>query len=249
MSDCSRIDDLVTPYVDGELPDDERSGVERHLDRCRACRSRVEVERSMHHLLDRRRMELCAVAAPPALRARCQIAPAMHGSQRLWRTRTVTLALAATLVLTLLSAVIYRFTEAPISLIAAELTTDHVKCFMLHGAPDRAPSTGEVEQSLERLFGWDATLPAQPEQAGLALVGARPCLYAEGRVAHIMYRHEGRPVSVFMLPNRRRAQELVDVAGHHAVIWTTGDRTFVLVAREPPAEMDRIARFVHAGLR
>ena len=30
-------------------------------------------------------------------------------------------------------------------------------------------------------------------RAGLELVGARPCLYGEGKVAHIMYRHNGRP--------------------------------------------------------
>jgi hypothetical protein len=153
-------------------------------------------------------------------------------------------------VLAVSAAVVYRLAQSPVSLIAAELTTDHVKCFMLHGSPDRAPAAGDVEQSLERMFGWDATLPARPEQAGLELVGARPCLYAEGRVAHIMYRYHGRPVSIFMLPNRQRAEELVDVMGHRAVVWNNADgRTFVLVAREQPEEVDRIAQFVHAGLR
>ena len=78
-------------------------------------------------------------------------------------------------------------------------------------------------------------LPDDPARAGLELVGSRPCLYGEGEIAHIMYRHEGRPVSLFMLPRTARTEELVEVLGHEAAIWCVGDRTFVLVAREPRA--------------
>ena len=46
-----------------------------------------------------------------------------------------------------------------------------------------------------------------------------------------------------------RAEALVDVMGHEAVVWSIGDRTFVLIAREPRGEVERMASFVHAGLR
>ena len=97
-------------------------------------------------------------------------------------------------------------------------------------------------------FDWRMHLPADPEQAGLELVGARPCLYGEGKIAHIMYKHEGHPVSVFMLPNTARAQELVEVLGHEAAIWCANNRTFVVVAREPRREVEQIASFVQASL-
>ena len=74
-------------------------------------------------------------------------------------------------------------------------------------------------------------------------------MYGEGRIAHIMYRHNGHPVSVFMLPKTSRAEALVDVMGHEAAVWSIGDRTFVLIAREPRGEVQRMASFVHAGLR
>jgi hypothetical protein len=64
-----------------------------------------------------------------------------------------------------------------------------------------------------------------------------------------MYRHHGHPVSVFMLPKTVRPNDLIDVLGHEAAIWPSGDRTFVLVAREPREEVERIAAFVHASLR
>jgi hypothetical protein len=211
----------------------------------------------MHHLLGAHRRGLCAVSAPPALHARCRrVAPdatpvAVPPVRRAaWRSRAVPLAIAATLLMLVAGGAIYRLTQTSVRVMAAELTADHVRCFMLYASPGRPPAEARaVEESLATLFDWNATLPADPQQAGLELVGVRPCLYAEGRVAHIMYRYEGRPVSVFMLPNRERAQDLFDVLDHRAVAWTSEGRTFVLVAREPPETMDRLVRFVHAGLR
>jgi anti-sigma factor RsiW len=98
-------------------------------------------------------------------------------------------------------------------------------------------------------FAWQMRLPEHPEQAGLELIGARPCLYAEGLAAHIMYRHNGEPVSVFMLPKTTRREEQIEVLGHQAAIWSAADRTFVLIARESPAEVERMTAFVHAALR
>jgi len=46
-----------------------------------------------------------------------------------------------------------------------------------------------------------------------------------------------------------RAQQLVEVLGHEAAIWCVGNRTFVVVAREPRREVERIAAFVQASLR
>ena len=92
-------------------------------------------------------------------------------------------------------------------------------------------------------------LPGDPSKAGLELVGARPCLYGEGKIAHIMYRHEGRPVSLFMLPKTSRTSEIIEVLGHEAKIWCVGNRTFVLVASEPKPEVERMASFVQASLR
>ena len=109
-----------------------------------------------------------------------------------------------------------------------------------------------VEGELLAGFDWRAQLPERPErpgQAGLELVGERTCLYGKGRIAHVMYRHEGRPVSVFMLPHDVRRDEVVNIFGHHAAIWSVGNRTFVLIAREPPEAVERMASFVQASLR
>ena len=131
----------------------------------------------------------------------------------------------------------------------AELTADHVKCFAMNAVLRTHQATEAVEGSMASGFSWDMRLPESAEREGLELVGSRPCVYGEGKVAHIMYRYHGRPVSLFMLPRTTRAEQLVEVFGHEAAIWSVGDRTFVLIAREARSEVERMAAFVHAALR
>ncbi len=166
-----------------------------------------------------------------------------------WRARLAPLALAATLVLIVGGAFVIQLTPRSSRLMVAELTADHVKCFAMNAVLRTHQATEAVESSLASGFSWDVRLPESPERAGLELVGSRPCLYGEGTVAHIMYRHNGRPVSLFMLPRTKRSEQLVQVFGHEAAIWSAGDRTFVLIAREARSEVERMAAFVHAALR
>jgi len=251
MTECQRLDDLVTPYVDGEISAAERDRIDRHLSVCGPCRGRVRAEQSAHTLIHDRRTALLS-EAPPALRARCASAarsggPALGG---VWSARLVPLALAASLVLIVAGAFVFELTARSTRVMAAELTADHMKCFRVMNNVVRTDHDPEaVRSSIESRFEWPVQLPEHPERAGLELVGSRPCLYGEGLVAHIMYRHRGNPVSIFMLPKSVRADELIEVMGHQAAIWSVGGRTFVLITHEPPADVDEITSFVHASLR
>jgi anti-sigma factor RsiW len=269
MSDCSSIDPLLTPYVDGELPPADAQKVDAHVHACPPCRARMVAERSMRDLLHARQAALRGTPAPDALHAKCaalastaglevRTTPAarragVSGPPRTifagWRSRIAPVALAATLTLIVGGAFLYRMTQVSTRVMAAELTADHMKCFLVNAVLGTAHSPGAVESALASGFGWQAHLPERPEDAGLELVGARPCVYGEGKVAHIMYRHNGRPVSVFMLPRTQRPEELLGVLGHEAAIWSQGDRTFVVIARKSRAELERIASYIHAGLR
>jgi len=181
--------------------------------------------------------------APPAAPLRMPV-PAY----RAWATRLAPAALAASLVVVVGGAFLYQATEISARVLAAELTADHVKCFALNSALGTRQMPAAVESSMASGFNWQMHLPDEPARAGLELVGSRPCLYAEGKIAHIMYRHQGHPVSLFMLPRSARAHELVNVLGHEAAIWCVGNRTFVLVAREPRGDVERMASFVQASL-
>jgi anti-sigma factor RsiW len=252
-TECQRVDVLATPYIDGEISPADRERVDRHVRACGSCRGRVEAEQAIHALMRDRRHALVN-EAPPVLRARCAATARSHassfGAAASWRARLVPLALAASLVLIVGGAFVYELTAHSTQVMAAELTADHLKCFrVLNNVFGTRHDPPTVESAMASGFDWQMQLPEHPERAGLELVGARPCLYGEGLVAHIMYRHHGSPVSIFMLPKSVRTDELVEVMGHQASIWSVGNRTFVLIAREPRADVEQMTSFVHAALR
>lgn len=256
MSDCASIDPLVTPYIDDELDARERGQVDSHLLRCPACRSRVRAERTACGLLRQRKGELARLAAPPSLRARCASmctgpAAAAAPIRRTWVSglRPSRLAMAATVLLGVAVMFGYRATLGATEAVASELALDHLKCFTLNTILRTHESLQEVEDYMRSGFDWAAELPEHPEQEHLTLVGSRPCLYEHGKVAHIMYRHRGVPVSIFMLPGVHFTRAAVQAFGHDAVIWNDTHRTFVLVAKAPRAEVERVATFVRASLR
>jgi anti-sigma factor RsiW len=185
--------------------------------------------------------------ASPAFASRLRRAPASVLSG--WRAAAKPVAIAASLVVVVVGAFLYRMTHTSELVIARELTADHVKCFLVNAVLGTRQSAAAVESSLASRFGWQAHLPSNPEHEELELVGERPCLYGEGRVAHIMYRHQGKPVSVFMLTGAREPEALLDVMGHQAVFWSQGERTFVLIARESEEEVKKLAAFLHDTLR
>jgi len=200
-------------------------------------------------LLQARRDTLTGDRASATLRARCA-APGARAAGRAarWRGRLAPLALAAGVVLVVGGASLYELTLRSTRVMAAELTADHMKCFAMNAVLGTRQAAGVVESSMATRFGWHPQLP-DADRLGLQLVGARPCLYGEGRVAHIMYRHDGRPVSLFMLPRSTRPEEVLEVMGHEAAIWSSHDRTFVLIAEEPRPDVQRMAALMRASVR
>ena len=269
MSDCQSIDPLITPYVDGDIDQASRARIDDHVRRCPPCHSRVSAERAVRELVQSRRTEMSAKAAPDTLRARCSaladgrsaeasrsVDSRFAGARALLGARGFSraikpLAIAATVVLAAGGVFVYEMTDRSTRLLAAELTADHVKCFgVMNSLLGTNSNAAAVEQVMSDVFGWQMHVP---EQGGgeLELVGARPCLYARGKAAHLMYRHHGQPLSLFMLPQLARPgkpSETLDVMGHEAAVWSRDGRTFVLIGEEPGPELERVASVVNASL-
>jgi anti-sigma factor RsiW len=257
MPSCALVEPLITPFVDGQLPPAEAQVIQAHIRLCALCRSRVSAERSVSELLRSRRHELCGEPAPSTLRARChsqcvqaRLTTASRSRATWWRAGRISpLTMAAGFVLVVAGATAYRATVGSTQVIAAELTADHVKCFIMNAVLGTHETSEGVHSEMASSFGWDVHLPEHPQQADLELVGSRPCLYERGKIAHIMYRHHGVPVSIYMLPGTERADEFRKTFGHEAAIWADGHRTFVLIARAPREEVERMVTFVQASLR
>jgi anti-sigma factor RsiW len=258
MSDCMSIDPHITPYIDGDLGAIERRLVDEHVRVCPPCHSRVAAEQAVRELMVTKRAELTLETASTTLHARCAALQRRRGSVastpggarfvNALRARLVPLALAAGVLVAVGTASVYLLTSRSSQLLAAELTADHVKCFGMSSLIGNDDDPAAAEGTMVSTFGWHMPLPETAQRAGMELLGARVCLYGRGLAAHIMYRHNGQPVSVFMIPKMTRSDAVVDVMGHEAAIWSSGGRTFVLVAREPEDEMSRMTAIVQAAL-
>jgi anti-sigma factor RsiW len=272
MAKCTEIDPLVTPYIDGELSPADRAVVHDHLNRCPPCQSRVAAESAVTDLLHARKSQLAAEHAPAALRTRCaklaggppvvasarshpdSSLPSETPSTGQRTTRRVRLglpqlALAASLVVAVAGAFLYVGTQYSTRLLAAELCTDHLTCFAANSVSGARHAASTVESSMLSTFGWRVHLPEKFDVSGLELVTGRRCLYGEGRVAHLMYQQQGRPVSIYMLPHTTRSAEVVEVFGHEVAIWPSGDRTFALVTRASRDDVMKLATVVKAALQ
>lgn len=253
MGNCADIERIATLYVDGDLAAAERAAVEAHLAGCPACRARVGAEMSARHVV-RARAEALRPAAPEALRARCAaLAPRMPGRpaaaraastrRPLFTRRVVPLMAAAALLLVLVGVLAYTASRRGDGLLAAQLTLDHVKCFMTVGDAAQPASHAEVEAALAARFGTDIRVPAGSPAEDLVLVGARRCLSSEGRVAHVLYQFHGRPLSLFMLPGLAARRREIEMIGHEAIIWPAARATYVLVGGASREELRRVADY------
>lgn len=264
MSKCRDLDPLFAPYADGEVASDDRASLEAHLERCPPCRARVAEQRTVRAVLVARRPTLRACASDH-LRARCS-AYARHSTRRPFSflrvaptRRWVPLSLAATLLLAVAGAFVFGLNDK-VEALAAQLTLDHLTCFQF--APERLTHADSATASREWTArqGWPIQIPASSASAGLELLGVRRCSMSSGRVAHVMYKWHGEPLSVFVVPRTIRPigqpqkpagqqQEIVEKFGHEAIMWTEGDRTYVILARAQPADLQPVVVYVRANAR
>ena len=134
------------------------------------------------------------------------------------------------------------------TVLAAQLTADHAKCFRFFAKNDvigRRRPTRRTDAP-DRLW-WDLHVPPSSSADGVRLRGARRCLYADGSIPHVMYDVDGHDVSLFVLDGvTRPAADLVSL-GHRSRIWMAGRRTYVLVWPVAAGDMTVAARYVRGG--
>ena len=92
------------------------------------------------------------------------------------------------------------------TVLAAQLTADHAKCFRLFAQSDSPDDDAHrVEQMLDRRLWLGSARAAFVAADGVHLIGARRCLYADGPVPHVMYRVNGHDVSLYVLDGVTRS--------------------------------------------
>lgn len=246
MSDCKRVIERLAPYVDRQLDADEHADIDRHLSACPPCRRIAERERGGRLILQHESSRLRAEPLPTQLRSRCEAlarehaarsaasrgaAPVMRALVTGWRSTLVPSVLGAVLLVFTASALFSIATRRSDAVLAAQLTADHSKCFLVWGeAGERPVEARDVERMLASRYGWTVHVPPSSPAAGVQLIGARRCLYADGVIPHVMYRANGHDLSLYVLNGiSRKPSELVTF-GHRSHIWTRNEKTYVLVS-------------------
>jgi anti-sigma factor RsiW len=251
---CDALEGRLSAYVDGECAATDRLAIEAHLQACSRCRHRLVTVRTARELLRTRCRDLRG-SAPEALRQRCaaQRALAAQPAGLLGRRPWVPLSLAASAVLAVGVFVLFGWGSS-VETYAAQLALDHIKCFQF--PPDAAQADADVlARDWFAASGWPLKVaaPSRPEQ--LELIGLRRCGSTRGRLAHLLYRWQGKPLSVFVLNGRAdeadgqsglaaHDHEAVRRLGEQEIIWSERGRTYAVVARASLEDLQRVAAYV-----
>jgi anti-sigma factor RsiW len=239
---CRRVAERRAAWDDGSPAQAERAEIDGHLDRCEPCRQQAVLERGGRTLLRARGEALREPPLPPGLRSRCEALAARERRVPHWRRRLVPAALAAGLALFGLSTLFAFATHRSPTLLAAQLTADHLKCFRLLGPEIVAAEASEIQAVLFERFGWRLQLPGSSEDGTVELLGARRCLYADGTIPHVMYRANGQDVSLYMLNGPDTGPVDVVTLGYRSHMWSRDGLTFVVVA--PDLAMAEVLQYL-----
>jgi anti-sigma factor RsiW len=249
---CHEVEEQLASYVEGGA-NGNAAAIAAHLETCDACRQLAHAQTVARTVLKARAAQLSPIA-PPGLRTRLRALMEERASAGQaapdglmeWTGRLTAFAAAAMVVLTLGAVLLPFATIRSTTLLAAQLALDHLKCFTIEGDADGAPIAKEqAEATLKQEFDLIVNVPPSLAAEKLELMAVRRCLYGDGRAAHLMYRLDGEPVSLFIVPGVSRPAAELSLFGHEQVVWTQGDRTYMLVARGGAGEgLARVASYL-----
>ena len=252
---CREVEGKLPSYVDG-LATSNAAAIAAHLETCAACRELAHAQSAARAVLKARAAQL-APMAPPGLRTRiianmppepAAPKPSEGGSEPVlaWSGRLTAFAAAVMVVLTIGAVLLPVATVRSTAVLAAQLALDHLKCFTIEGDAEGEPiPAAQAEATLKQEFDLAVTVPGSLAAENLELMAVRRCLYGDGRAAHVMYRLDGEPVSLFIIPGLTRPAAELSLFGHDQVVWTSGDRTYMLIARATSrSKLGRVASYL-----
>ena len=256
MADCRDLEPLFASYVDGEALPADRAAVDAHVRTCAPCGERLACETEVRRALASRREQLRA-SASDALRRRCTEArrpaaaaaagAAMVGPRGSSRRMWVPLSMAATILLAVGGAFFYGLRSGG-EAFAAQLMTDHVKCFEVAPQPTVLPDAQALAREWLSTRGWSLKVPNAQTSEQLQLLGVRRCISTDGTTAHMMYKWRGQPLSVYVVNHEDKhfdsSPRLIERFGQEAIVWCARGRTYAVVARGRPTDVEHVAKYL-----
>ena len=186
--DCRQVRELMDSYISGELTVESNHDVLRHVERCEACRSELERRERMGALL----IESFG-AAPDATAIGSRITQALDREQHRWGRFVRYGGIAAALLLIVGAGVWF---SRPVDAAAFDDSVDdHIACAMTY-PPSVVYDATRAARNLEPVY--RPIVDAVAHRAGsYQLIDAHMCPYQGRNYAHMVYRGDGRMLSVF----------------------------------------------------
>ncbi len=252
MAECRDLESLFAPYVDGEAAPADCAAIDAHCRGCAACRNRVAEEQVVREALAARRVSLRG-CAPGEFRRHCEercralAGRAGRCARRVPAETWVPLSMVATLVLAVAGVFIYGLRDS-VEALGTQLAVDHVKCFEFSSPPTILPDAKAIGRQWAEDRGWAVKVPGSEPLEQLELLDLRRCISTEGTTAHLMYKWRGQPLSVYVLnsahPRVGGSPQLVERFGQEELIWTKGGRTYAVVTRGRPTDLEQVVHYV-----
>ena len=241
-ADCRRIREVMDSYDSGELAVESNHDVLAHLERCEMCRTELQRRQRMRALL----IESFG-PAPDAAPLSARIGRAIDVEQRRWWRLARYGGLAAALVLMVSAAV---WLSRPVDAAAFDDSVDnHIACALRY-PPGIHYDAERVSRTLRADYQKIVDAVAH-RVGGYQLIDAHMCPYQGRDYAHLVYRGEGRELSVFVEPATRGRLPLTHEAprkGFEAEGRSSGDHQ-VFVVTDHAARPDRVVReLLHSTL-
>jgi anti-sigma factor (TIGR02949 family) len=153
-------------------------------------------------------------------------------------------SLAATLMLAIAGVLVFGLVSGRGTALAAQLAEDHLRC--LRAVSRRGPANSvELAGRWEKSRGWFVTVPPSSQADDMEFIALRRCFHGDRQeLAHALYRHKGRIVSLFIFPDddSRRSANL-EIMGQRELIWSQGGRSYAVVADGDAADVHALKAF------
>lgn len=252
MSGCDAFRRLISPYLDGELVEEDRADFEAHVGGCAACRQSLEDEREVVDALQRGARPV--PPAPRELRARVDrmladaqlpnAAASRWGGPLVIAASLVAIAVVGATLLQRSSALPPRGLTAFAS-VAADTHLRHARGQLPLEVRSDVPA--DVSRFFEGRVPFHLALPDYPvgpgERKPYHLDGGRLVAFGDDYIAYVAYRMEGRPISLLVASADSARPEggsevvsggltfhIESVAGLKVITWSDKGLTYALVS-------------------
>ncbi len=265
--DCSDVERLLEPYLDGEFEADDRASVDAHLSRCSACRAEAARAMAFRSELRARLREAMAPGtaqgtAPDSLRRRISAALDAEESRPTpwWRRVLSPLPVAAMAACVAGALVVFAGHRATDPLVE-EAVRKHARDLPLElSAASLGPEA--IPAMLASKLDFNPRPPAFRAN-GVKLVGARLAQLREWPAAYMRYETPRGPVGLFIIddPEHRvvevgrqvrtgpGAMWVMNARGYNVAVWRKNEIVYSLVSDLDEADLVRLVETTHGSDR